>query len=130
MVEATIQWLLFSQCMICTVHSPLRPFTVFCCNNAHRRPPASGNCFLSRYWTIYMCLSVTCSPCSIFVLSVAVKVNNPCVLSFSQTNSANCLCQHFINRRVTEYGFYSHVGSSCVIVETSCLVIEASCLVV
>ena len=36
----------------------------------------------------------------------------------------------FINRRVSEYGFYLHAGSSCITTEASCLVIEASCLVI
>ena len=36
----------------------------------------------------------------------------------------------FINRRVFEYAFYLHMGSSCIIIEASCVVIEASCIVI
>ena len=56
------------------VHWPLRPFTTFCCNSVDWRPPASENCFLAKYWVIWICLSVRCSPCSIWTLSAVVKV--------------------------------------------------------
>ena len=35
----------------------------------------------------------------------------------------------FINRCVSEYGFYLHMGSSCFTAKASFVVIEASCLV-
>ena len=36
----------------------------------------------------------------------------------------------FISRRVSEYGFYLHMGSSCITIEASCVVIEASYVVI